>query len=161
MRTVTVFLVILAAGFAAGCGGGDGEEEGSGGGGAPARSTIQVSGTDFEFHPSNISAEPGEVTIELTNDGKSPHAIEVEGNGVEEESETIDPGEKTTLTVDLEEGEYEVYCPVGNHKDLGMEGTLTAGGGGAGAGETTTGDDEIETTETTETDGEDDAGVGY
>jgi uncharacterized cupredoxin-like copper-binding protein len=25
----------------------------------------------------------------------------------------------------IEAGEYEFYCPVGNHKDAGMEGTLT------------------------------------
>jgi plastocyanin len=27
--------------------------------------------------------------------------------------------------VDLKPGEYEYYCPVGNHKAEGMEGTLS------------------------------------
>ncbi len=59
------------------------------------------------------------------------HALEVEGNGVEEETDTIGPGESTELTVDLEEGEYEIYCPVGNHKAMGMVGTLTVGAASA------------------------------
>jgi hypothetical protein len=29
------------------------------------------------------------------------------------------------VSAKLEPGEYEFYCPVGNHKDEGMEGTLT------------------------------------
>ena len=52
-----------------------------------------------------------------------PHAVEVEGNGVEEESETVTGGE-TELTVDLEAGEYTYYCPVGSTART-MEGTLT------------------------------------
>ena len=53
-----------------------------------------------------------------------PHAVEVEGNGVEEESETVTGGE-TELSVDLEPGTYTYYCPVGKHRQEGMEGTLT------------------------------------
>ena len=34
-------------------------------------------------------------------------------------------GGKASVTADLEAGTYEFYCPVGNHKDGGMEGTLT------------------------------------
>jgi plastocyanin len=64
------------------------------------------------------------VTIKLVNESDIPHAVEVEGNGVEEESETI-TGSETELTVDLEAGEYTFYCPVGDHREQGMEGTLT------------------------------------
>ncbi len=53
-----------------------------------------------------------------------PHAFEVEGNGVEEETETITAGE-ASVTVDLEAGEYTYYCPVGQHRQAGMEGKLT------------------------------------
>jgi uncharacterized cupredoxin-like copper-binding protein len=66
------------------------------------------------------------VTFDVSNDGQSPHNLEVEGNGIEEELESdLDAGETGTLAVELEPGEYEWYCPVGNHADLGMEGTLT------------------------------------
>ena len=54
-----------------------------------------------------------------------PHAVEIEGNGVEEETETVTGEDAPPLTVDLKPGEYEFYCPVGNHRAEGMEGTLT------------------------------------
>ena len=131
-RVLALLLVAAAVALAAGCGGGDGEEGGGDGGGGAQ--TVQVAATDFAFDPAEISAEAGEVTFELTNDGEAPHALEIEGGGVEEASDTIDPGAATTLTVELEQGTYEIYCPVGDHADRGMVGTLTVGGGGAGAG---------------------------
>ncbi len=76
------------------------------------------------FDTTELTAAAGEVTIELVNDSGVPHNVEVEGNGVEEESDTITSG-STDLTVDLEPGEYEFYCAVDGHKDAGMEGTLT------------------------------------
>ena len=35
------------------------------------------------------------------------------------------PGAKPQVSADLEAGEYTFYCPVGNHRGAGMEGTLT------------------------------------
>ncbi len=35
------------------------------------------------------------------------------------------PGSSGTLTVDLKPGTYEFYCPVANHKEMGMEGEIT------------------------------------
>jgi plastocyanin len=148
-------LVSAAAVFAllsfAGCGGGDdasdtsGAAGTSGGGGGQ---TIDVAASDFMFAPADLQADAGDVTINLTNDGQSDHALEIEGNGVEEETDTIPPGESTSLTLTLEDGTYEIYCPVDGHKGLGMVGTLTVGAGGTG-----TGDDDGMTTE-------DDAGSG-
>ena len=171
MRSLALILVALAIPVAAGCGS---DEETDTTASAEGQ-TIEISGSDFKFDPADIAvADAGEVTFRLTNDGESPHAIEIEGNGVEEESETIDAGKTTELTVDLEEGEYEIYCPVDGHKGLGMKGTVTVGGGGAGGGgastedsdtsETETGDtDETETGDTDETEtGDTDAGgAGY
>ena len=65
--------------------------------------------------PGELSAKAGRVTLKLVNESDIPHAIEVEGNGVEEETETITGGERE-VTVDLEAGEYEYYCPVGQHR---------------------------------------------
>ena len=53
-----------------------------------------------------------------------PHAVEIEGNGVEEASDTV-TSSKTSVTADLKAGTYTFYCPVGNHRAEGMEGTLT------------------------------------
>ena len=125
--TVTVVTVLAA------CGGDNGDNESSAPPAAspPATSsqTVDISATEFKFDPSTVTVDaPGTVTIHLTNDGEVGHAIEIEGNGVEEETETIGPGESADLTVDLGAGDYEIYCPVDGHRDQGMEGTLTVNG---------------------------------
>lgn len=124
-----------------GNGGGSGDNSsnaGGYGGGGSGSSTKEASGAStlklaadpggaLKFDKSSLSTKAGTVTIDLDNPSSAtaPHAVEVEGNGVEEESETIDPGQKTSVTVDLKAGEYEFYCPVDGHKAAGMEGTLT------------------------------------
>ena len=59
------------------------------------------------------------------NASQVPHAVEIEGNGVEEEGQTVGKGGKSTATADLKAGTYDFYCPVGNHRAQGMEGKLT------------------------------------
>jgi plastocyanin len=126
MRRITWILLISVALLAAGCG--DDEDEGGGGGGGggggEALTLTADPGGEVSWEPADLSASAGSVTIKLVNESDNPHAVEVEGNGVEEESETITGGE-TELTVDLEPGEYTFYCPVGQHRQNGMEGTLT------------------------------------
>jgi plastocyanin len=102
----------------------DGGGGGGNGGGGESLTLTADPGGEISWEPANLSAAAGEVSIELVNESDVPHAVEVEGNGVEEESETV-TGANTTLTVDLEPGEYTFYCPVGNHRAGGMEGTLT------------------------------------
>jgi plastocyanin len=116
-------VLISVALLAAGCG--DDEDEGGGGGGGGESLTLTADpGGEVSWEPADLSASAGSVTIKLVNESDNPHAVEVEGNGVEEESETI-TGSETELTVDLEPGEYTFYCPVGEHRQNGMEGTLT------------------------------------
>ena len=104
-----------------------------------------ITATEFKFDPSMVElAKSGEMTFTLVNDGQLTHALEIEGQGIEEESDEIDGGASTDLTVDLEAGEYELYCPVGNHREQGMEGTLVVGGAAGGGGMTT---EETETEE--------------
>ena len=79
------------------------------------------------------------MTFEATNAGTIGHALEVEGNGVEEKTGTISPGSSAKLTVDLsKKGTYEVYCPIDGHRAMGMEAKLVVGGTGSGGGGTTT-----------------------
>jgi plastocyanin len=100
--------------------------------GAPV-ATINLEETDFELAPKNpLITKPGIVLIEATNAGKVPHAIEVEGPDGEEETPVIAPGKKANLKVDLsKDGTYTWYCPVGDHRERGMEGKITVGKGGA------------------------------
>lgn len=144
MRYAVIPLVALVFALA-GCGGYGGEEESATG--TPER-TFRISETDFELTPSTVTIDKaGTYAFEATNDGQTDHALEIEGEGVEAETETLAPGESGSVTVDLEAGTYEMYCPVGNHKDLGMEGEVSVSTQQAS-----------ETTDTAEPDG---SGYGY
>jgi uncharacterized cupredoxin-like copper-binding protein len=80
----------------------------------------------LRYNKSTLRAAPGKVTIRLKNPSSSgkPHAVEIEGHGVEKESATIQPGQRASVTARVKKGRYEFYCPVDGHKAAGMEGTL-------------------------------------
>jgi uncharacterized cupredoxin-like copper-binding protein len=94
----------------------------SGGG---ASSSLDISETEYKLDPADPTAKAGSVTFDVANAGGVTHSLEVEGSGVEEETDDIAPGQSAQLTVDLQPGTYEIYCPIDSHKDMGMEGTLT------------------------------------
>ena len=130
-----VLLVSIAFLGLAACGG---DDEPAGQAVAPAAGgeVVEVALTDFAIEPSALALEPGSYTFRVVNEGGAVHALEVEGPTGEVETEELEPGGSADLAVTLEDGEYELYCPVGDHRDRGMEGTLTVGAGG-GAGTTT------------------------
>src|SRR5215204_5911131 len=118
----TFIAVILATAAFAGCGGDDEEEPAS-----TPETPQEAPATDegsLKFDQAELSAKAGKVTFNYNNPSQVPHALEIEGNGVEEETETITESD-ASVTVDLEPGTYEYYCPVDGHKAAGMEGTLT------------------------------------
>ena len=87
--------------------------------------------------PAISLVDPGRYTFEVVNAGTVPHALEIEGHGVDQKTATIAPGKSAKLTVDLTKaGSYEVYCPIDGHRKLGMEAVLRSG---ATAGAPTTG----------------------
>jgi plastocyanin len=97
---------------------------GGGGGGATKLKLTADPGGALKFDKTELSAKPGKVTVTMDNPSSVPHAVEIEGNGVEEETKTLTDG-SASVTVDLKSGKYEFYCPVDGHKEAGMEGTLT------------------------------------
>jgi plastocyanin len=131
----TIIVLALAAVLIAGCGGGDDESAATptpeatqqsssgGGGGATVKVSAPADGS-LKFDQSTLSAKAGKVTFKFANPSSVPHAFEVEGHGVEEETKTITGGD-SSVTVDLKPGKYEYYCPVDGHKAAGMKGTLT------------------------------------
>jgi uncharacterized cupredoxin-like copper-binding protein len=106
--------------------GGNGDDSAGGTTTAEATGTaVKVSLVDFAIKPATVQLDaPGTYTFEVTNDGQTEHALEIEGNGVEEETDTLGPGEAGEVTAELAAGEYELYCPVDGHRANGMEGTL-------------------------------------
>jgi len=122
------------AAFAAGCGGSSDSTSGTTASSTPAAaqaggsgSNVDISETDFKLNPSDPQVKAGQVTFNVSNEGQTVHSLEVEGpNGDQELQSELSPGQKGILSVDLSKpGTYEFYCPVGNHKQLGMKGEIT------------------------------------
>jgi PQQ system protein len=149
MRRMLVILplaLLLAA-----CGGSSDESDESASG--DVLQTIRISETEFSLNPNTVTlSQPGTYEFEVTNDGQITHALEIEesGDGAEAETGDIGAGESKTLRFTFSgEGSYEMYCPIGNHKDEGMRGTIVVGNAAGGGGTTTDEEDETTTDETT------------
>ena len=131
-RTVATLAVALALAIA-GCGGDD-QSSGSAGGGTSTPGaqgggeTLSLSAPadgSLKFDKTKLEAKAGTVTIDFDNQSAGvPHAVEIEGNAVQQTSDTV-TGSKTSVSADLKPGKYTFFCPVGDHRAQGMEGTLT------------------------------------
>lgn len=139
-RASATGLVVLVGAFA-GCGGG-GDEETTATESAPeatqteappaeAAQEVQVAAVEgasgLGWEPADLTASAGTVTVTMDNPegNEMPHTVAIEGNGVDESGEAVQAGQTSTVTADLEAGEYTFYCPVGEHRENGMEGALT------------------------------------
>jgi plastocyanin len=146
MRPLALILLLCAVAIpVAGCG--DDDDDGGGGGGSNAggattkesdtgggassgggAQTLKIAadpGGALKFDKSSLTAKAGRISVVMDNPSDLPHAVEIEGNGVEFKGETVEKGGVSKASGDLKAGEYEFYCPVDSHKQAGMEGTLT------------------------------------
>jgi plastocyanin len=123
MRRLAVPCAILLC--LAGCGGDDDDE--------PARSvtvnpnsTLRVVADEYSFDPGEIVVRgAGPLTIRLRNDGELAHNLRVERSGEDIGGTPTFPGGQTQSgRVNLEHGNYELICTVGDHAELGMTGEL-------------------------------------
>ena len=124
--------------LAIGCTGGGGQ----GGANAPSGAkgsvpkTVRVQETEYSLKPAKIIlTKPGLYALKVVNSGGTTHALEVDGEGLEEFSEKIGPGQSTRLRLDLRKaGTYELTCPVDHHEEKGMEGKIVVKEGSGGQG---------------------------
>jgi uncharacterized cupredoxin-like copper-binding protein len=141
-QIIAVVLILVGV---LGCGAGGGGSVGGGGGAEDAQApsgakesvlkTIRVKEAEFALKPAKITLQkPGTYLFKAVNSGGTVHALEVEGQGIEEETEEIQPGQSAELKVKLEAGTYELYCPVDAHKEEGMEGKVIVKEGSGGSG---------------------------
>ncbi len=139
LPAVAIGVVSLAAGLTA-CGGGS--SAGTSGASTPAASppaassssggaggggqTVTATETEFKIALSTNSVKPGTYTLKAVNGGTITHALEINGPGVSDKSTgDISPTRSATLTVTLSKGSYEIWCPVADHKAMGMDTHLT------------------------------------
>jgi len=138
-RTRSALVPIAILLVAPGCGGGGGDATTgaasppaattSGPAASPAQTgTIVTAGlTEFNIELSQASLSPGTYTFVAEEKGQQPHALSIKGPGVDSATTpVIQPGGASQrLTVTLQSGTYELWCPVGNHRQQGMELTIT------------------------------------
>jgi plastocyanin len=91
----------------------------------PRDGTLDVRLDDFLIEPQRVRAKPGRITFRARNEGRIGHTLRVlRGNREVAAVKTMTPGERGEATATLARGEYDLVCVLGNHKVLGMYGTL-------------------------------------
>jgi len=113
-----VFAIVVLG--AAACGTGTAER----GTGQTVRLDAAADGS-LAFERDSTSARAGRISFVMNNPSNIPHALGVRGKGVEQVGETV-AGEGTSrFEVELEPGDFELFCPVGGHELAGMTAQLT------------------------------------
>jgi uncharacterized cupredoxin-like copper-binding protein len=117
--------VAVAGLIAAGCGSAKSAStsQTTTGGTAPGASGTKVTAALTEYHIalSSTALAPGTYTFVATNSGQVVHALEITGPGLHNATTAdLQPGQSADLTVALQAGTYDVFCPVPGHKALGM-----------------------------------------
>ena len=121
LHTRTTMLVMALAALLAACSGGsdDANDPAS----PEASDALQVAGTDqLAYEPDQLTAEAGEITIELTAEPGIRHDFVLEDG--DEVVASAAAGESAVGTVTLDPGTYTFYCGVPGHREAGMVGTL-------------------------------------
>jgi plastocyanin len=87
---------------------------------------VEISSTELRLQLSRGTVAAGDTIVEQYNAGSDPHNLIFERQGAVAFSyPTLDPGGTQHQTVNLAHGTWTLYCSLLNHKDLGMEATLT------------------------------------
>jgi len=86
--------------------------------------SLRASKTKIAFNHKTLTAKRGKVTLVMSNPSGLPHAIAVEGHGIDKKGKTVGKGGTSRVSVTLKKGTYTFYCPVDGHKAAGMKGKL-------------------------------------
>jgi len=90
----------------------------------PAAGQMTIEMIDINFNPKELTIPANtDVTINLTNNGVSPHNFNVDELNVH--SGDYAAGQTGTVTINAAPGSYQYYCSIPGHKEAGMVGTLT------------------------------------
>ena len=99
----------------------EGAVEGEGGG-----KTVRALEDEFSIElEGGNSLDAGSYRFEVVNRGKIEHDLEIQGDGVEEKTALIAPGDEAALEADLKPAEYRFWCTVPGHAESGMDVDVT------------------------------------
>lgn len=89
-------------------------------------STLRVTAKEYSFNPGKVVVSgAGPLTIRLKNAGALAHNLKLTRSGETiGGTPTFAAGETRSGRVNLEHGNYEMVCTVGDHADLGMRGPV-------------------------------------
>jgi plastocyanin len=86
---------------------------------------ISVANGSLHYGEKTLSAKPGLVRINFTNNSVAPHNVSLEHNGEFEYGATLTIRKgQTTSFLTLAKGTYHLYSSVGRDEDKGMAATL-------------------------------------
>jgi hypothetical protein len=90
--------------------------------------TLRLGLTEYRVVPQSVRAQPGELTLIVTNDGRVTHNLAITAAGkVLQQTPPIAPGESTALIVYLGKGSYVMTSTLFSDQALGTYGTLNVG----------------------------------
>lgn len=84
--------------------------------------TVTVTMTEFQLvlNPSTLTA--GSYRFHAVNAGRTAHSLVLTGPGLtEQRTAVLPPGQSGDVTAALTAGEYDLYCPIDDHRARGME----------------------------------------
>ena len=87
-------------------------------------SHIDAKSQGFKFNRKTVRLRHGRVTFVMKNPSSFPHAIAIDGQGIDKKGKTVQKNGTSRVTVNLKRGRYVFYCPVGDHRQQGMRGSL-------------------------------------
>jgi plastocyanin len=127
MRGAPLALTALLAAALAGCG--EDTTESSGSTTVQPGQPVVVAGDEYSFKPGEVTVRgasgPTPIRFELRNEGTLPHDLHVRRDDDDlGGTDAIGEGENATASVRLAPGEYEIFCSIGDHAELGMTGDL-------------------------------------
>lgn len=104
---------------------------------------LTVHAIDINFKEKELKIGPGNVGIQLVNEGAIAHTLVIEGVSSGRKLSTPGSGNKDTAKFEVTPGTYTYFCDIAGHRQGGMEGKLIVdpsapapGSGGGGGGGT-------------------------
>ena len=97
---------------------------GSGSSMMAATKTMTVDGQNFSFTPKEMTVKKGDTVKIVFNDKTGMHNFIIDEFDVK--TKTLKTGQSDTVTFVADKaGKFQYYCGIGNHRAMGMWGTLT------------------------------------